>query len=183
VEHQLNKLVLPVVRDMDMVGVSHGMTVSGGGISQSESKVQYDLLADFTIFPDNYHQERLEALMHQLELAIGAYEERKRSALRDWFNPLFWIAAVIRIPVWILELAGLISAHEEHSAIVKLYGWAVRIAFLLVLLFLAAFLAKKAGISLPWDLPGHPIKWRNHSAGLYPYQPPRLPTKGRLPGV
>ena len=93
------------------------------------------------------------------------------------------MAAVIRIPVSILEFAGLISPYEEHSALIKFYGWAVRIAFLFVLLFLAAFLAKKAGISLPWDLLGHPITWRNHSAGLCPYQPPRLPTRDRLPGV
>jgi hypothetical protein len=160
VEHQLNKLVLPVARDMDMVGIRHGMTVSVSGdeMGKPDRKVQYDLLADFTIFPENYHRQRLEALMLRLEMAIGAYEERKRNAIRDWFNPLFWIAAVIRIPVSILEFAGLISAYEEHSAIVKLYGWAVRIAFLFVLVLLAAFLAKKVGISFPWDLVGHPFK-------------------------
>lgn len=157
-EHQLNKLVLPVARDMDMVGVRHGMTVSGGGMGKPDRKVQYDLLADFTIFPDDYREQRLEALMHRLEMAIGAYEEHQRNAIRDWFNPLFWIAAVIRIPVSILEFAGLISTEEENSAVVKFYGCAVRIAFLSVLVFLAAFLAKKTGIPLPWDLLGHLFK-------------------------
>jgi len=154
-EHQLNKLVLPVAWDMDMAGIRHGMTVSGGEMGKPDRKVQYDLLADFMIFPENYHRQRLEALMRRLEMAIGVYEERKRNAIRDWFNPLFWIAAVIRIPVSILEFAGLISAYEEHSAIIKLYGWAIRIAFLFVLVFLAAFLAKKAGLSFPRDLLGH----------------------------
>ncbi len=157
-EHLLNKLVSPVARDMDMVGVRHGVTVSGGGTGKPDRKVQYDLLADFTTFPDDYRQERLEALTHRLEMAIGAYEERKRDAIRDWFNPLFWIAAVIRIPVSILEFAGLISTYEENSAIIKFYGWAVRIAFLSVLVFLAAFLAKKTSFSLPWDLLGHLFK-------------------------
>jgi hypothetical protein len=158
VEQQLNKLVLSVARDMDMVGVRHGMTVSVGGVGKPDGKVQYDLLADFTIFPENYHQQRLEVLMHRLEMVIGAYEERKQNAIRDWFNPLFWLAAVIRIPVSILEFAGLISTYEEHSALIKFYGWAVRIAFLSVLVFLAAFLAQKAGISPPWVLLGHHFK-------------------------
>jgi len=184
VEHELNKLVVPVARDMDMAGIRHDVAVSGGEMGKPDRKVQYDLLADFTIFPENYHHQRLEALMRRLEMAIGAYEERKRNAIRDWFNPLFWIAAVIRIPVSILEFAGLISAYEEHSAIIKLYGWAIRIAFLFVLAFLAAYLAKKAGLSFPRDLLGHAFKRGNYFlCSLLAYRVLRLHTKQSLPGV
>ena len=135
-------------------------------MGKPDRKVQYDLLADFMIFPENYHRQRLEALMRRLEMAIGAYEERKQNAIRDWFNPLFWIAAVIRIPVSILEFAGLISAYEEHSAIIKLYGWAIRIALLFVLVFLAAFLAEKAGLSFPRDLLTRGLSLVHRSSGL-----------------
>jgi len=56
------------------------------------------------------------------------------------------------------KLPKLVTTDEQHSAIIKFYDWAVRLTFLFALVFLVAFLAKKAGISFPWDVLTHFIR-------------------------
>ena len=135
-EREFNQLATRVARYMDMVGVSHGMTLVSGGAEVGDRRIPLDLLADFMTFPERHREQRLEALILRLDLAIGAYQEHQRNAIRRWVNPLFWIATAIVSAVSILEFAGLMSSREKQLAPIYSYGWGIRIAFLLVCLSL-----------------------------------------------
>jgi hypothetical protein len=148
IEHQMYRLVMPIMRDMEIMGVPHLVTVE----VISGKKRQRSLVGDFLIFPDDWHRAKFEILLQRLEIAIGTYQERMRGAVIDWFNPLFWIACIVRIPESILEYAGLIRTTEQHSSFLKVYAWTIRAAFGFVLVVAAAWLANKLGLKLPWDV-------------------------------
>ena len=81
--------------------------------------------------------------MQSLERGVGVYAELKKAALRRMFSPLTWIAALLRIPITVLERAGMA---EASSGMLKAYAWILRITFLALVVFGAA----KLGISVPW---------------------------------
>ena len=85
-------------------------------------------------------------IMRKLEAGIGLYEARKRQAFMELFYPTTWIAFLLRLPISILEKAGLASA-ETSSLLVKGYMWVIRVC---VLLLLISFTAKQLGIPIPW---------------------------------
>jgi hypothetical protein len=62
------------------------------------------------------------------------------------FSPLSWIAAAVRLPISILERAG-IESGEASSGVLKAYALLMRAIMLVILLFIAA----KLGISIPWE--------------------------------
>jgi hypothetical protein len=63
------------------------------------------------------------------------------------FNPLTWIAALLRAPFIVFERAGLVRTEEERSRLVGIYIWFLRILILLIL----AFAAARLGLSIPWS--------------------------------
>src|SRR5262249_16508300 len=97
----------------------------------------YDILEHF-----HGHQDVFEVLMTLLERAIGVYQEWRDAAFRDLFNPLVWLAWFIRLPISVLERAGL-QDEATASRVVKGYGGIVRIAVLGVLM--------RLGVPIPWD--------------------------------
>ena len=146
IETEMNKLALLVTRDMDLCGVSHIVTIDDFG-----KKRQRSLIFDYQIFPDNRHQQKFETLMQRLEMTIGQYEERRHQAILDWFNPLFWIACAVRVPVVIFENAGFVTTADDHSRFIKIYEWIVRVVFVFILVIGAAYAAKRLGLTLPWE--------------------------------
>lgn len=85
---------------------------------------------------------------------VGLYEERQHYAIINWFNPLFWAASVLRIPVAILEYGGLITTTEQHSSWIKFYEWVGRIAFGFAVVIVVAYVASKLGFAVPWNVLG-----------------------------
>src|SRR5205814_393913 len=78
----------------------------------------------------------------KLDEGIGLYEELKRRAFRELFNPLAWIAHVLYAPVWVMQRAGLEDPNEPPSAVLRAYAWVLRVmAFIAV-----ALLLKKLGL-------------------------------------
>ena len=146
IEIQMNKLAIPVMRDMARANVLH--TVA----AKDNPKQIYSLIADFLTLPDSWHQRKFNMLMQQLDRVIGLYEQRRAQAVRNWFNPLFWMACVVRMPEIIFEHAGLIRTSEQHSAFLGVYKWFVRVVFLVALTIGVTWIAKKLGLNLPWDL-------------------------------
>ena len=74
------------------------------GVARKEDR--YDLILDYFRLPrerDAY--QAYEAVMAALEQAIGVYEARLRQAKRDLFNPVVWVAHVIRLPITVMEHA------------------------------------------------------------------------------
>jgi hypothetical protein len=115
-------------------------------------KRQRSVVADFLIFPDDWHRAKFELLIQRLEMAIGHYEERKRRAILDWFNPLFWAACAMRIPENVLEYAGFFRTADQHSSFLKVYVWVLRVLFVFALVIAVSWLANRLGLTLPWDI-------------------------------
>jgi len=138
IEQQINRLTLVVGDHLRRAGIDAAVTVD-----EWETRTD-DLVAGYlelTRGQGGYETQRM--LMALLESALGFYEARKKAALREMFNPLNWIAGLLRIPIAILERAGV---EEASSWIVKAYAWMLRIGLLLLVIFGAA----KLGISIPW---------------------------------
>jgi hypothetical protein len=148
IEHQMQRLALPIMRDMELARVPHTVVLDARGGRER----QRSLVADFLIFPDDWHQLKFETLMQRLENAIGQYQERKRRAVLDWFNPLFWTACVVRIPENVMEYAGFIRTADQHSSFLQVYAWVIRVLFGFVLVVGVSWLADKLGLKLPWDI-------------------------------
>jgi hypothetical protein len=146
-ERQMNKIAPQVVRDMDLSGISHRVKLDLDGEKRSLS-----LVTDYLAFPEDARSSKFKSLMHRLDMAVGQYEDRERNAVRDCFNPLFWVAFVLRMPITILEYAGLITTTEHHSAWVKFYEWIGRITFGFSVVILVAYVAARLGFSVPWNV-------------------------------
>jgi hypothetical protein len=151
-EQQINRLIPIVIIHLRRIGINS--TVTGDELQEKDylgqemEKVSraYDVVDNYLEMFDGRHglQAHL-TLMGLLERALGLYESRKKRALLEMFNPLNWIAELIRMPITVLERAG---GQEASTGILKVYYWIFRIAFLSLVIFVAA----KLGISIPWKL-------------------------------
>lgn len=91
-------------------------------------------------------------VMQAAERGIGVYEDLKETQRRLRHSPLTWIGWMLRLPITVLERAG-VETDEASSKVVAGYGWFLRIAMGAVLSSLAALLsllATKLGTSIPW---------------------------------
>jgi hypothetical protein len=150
VGQEMNKLVTQIMFDMQLVGVRH--TVDVQTILSGRKPMKLSLVADYQNFPQDQQRKRFLSLMQRLDFAVGAYTSRKRYAMWDWCNPLFWVGSAARIPMTVLEYGGLINTQEEHSKFVTFYVWFVRGVTLLCIVLLAAWLGKRLGITIPWNI-------------------------------
>jgi hypothetical protein len=81
-----------------------------------------------------------------LERAIGYYFALQERAFRELFSPITWLAFLVRIPIVVLERAG-VPMEDASSRGVQTSAWIMRLAAI-VLLVLAS---TKLGLSIPWD--------------------------------
>ena len=144
-ENQLNQLIPVVQFDLSITGIS-----TRGKVRVNDDPKLWrtvDLVSSYLDqFPQDAQQGRYELLMQCIERNIGWFLERQRRAKWETVNPLHWLAQVIRLPITVLERAGLIPTEREHSKFVTVYVWLLRAVFLSILVFVAA----KLGISIPW---------------------------------
>jgi hypothetical protein len=151
IAQQINRLIPIVSHYFSRVGIDTHIVASEweeadflGGELKKVAR-EHDLVGDY--FEMNasarlaFSAHRM--LMDSLERAIGIYEARRKAALCEMFNPLNWIAGLIRIPIAILDRAGV---EEPSSGVLKAYGWILR----LLVLAVVGFAATKLGISIPW---------------------------------
>lgn len=83
-----------------------------------------DVISDYEYWPDRSFQwefTRFDALMRVLNATIGSYQHRLEVAKRERWNPLVWIAWVLRWPKYVLEYSGL--AHGENASEKALTFW------------------------------------------------------------
>jgi hypothetical protein len=156
-ERQLAYLAMPVCRDLEVCGVTHVVNVKDPYAPEKEPR-RLSVITNFTQFPEGQSQRRFEALIQRIDFAIGQYEDRKRAAVRDWFSPVFWLGVLLRVPVRVYEYAGFIRTEDDHSGFVKVYNYATRVLIITILVFLATWAAKKAGVTMPWDVITHFVK-------------------------
>jgi hypothetical protein len=116
-----------------------------GHIEHSEKEEVFDVIEDYLELPHKRYS--FDAVMASVERTIGIYEEAKKVALLRSFNPLNWLAVLIRLPLTVLERAGLAEDPQTHSKLANTYTWILKIT-MLILLFL---LASKLGLSIKWS--------------------------------
>jgi hypothetical protein len=116
-------------------------------VDNHEEQERYDLILDYFRLPrwDNGYKA-FEAVMSVLEQAIGVYEVRLNQAKREFFNPVAWVAHVIRIPITVLERAGLAAHEKTASMVIGAYARSVQILMVIILVFIAV----RLGVKIPW---------------------------------
>jgi hypothetical protein len=143
-QREINRLIPLVARDLDDVGISRLVSWTESEPAE-DVDVTHDLIENCLnhdasgagVRAGNLHRQ----CMAQLEQGIGVYEYLANKAIARWRNPIHWLAAVIRLPLDVLEAAGL-SDEGNKSAVLTAYGWVMRFGAFLVLLLVA----KKLGI-------------------------------------
>jgi hypothetical protein len=110
-------------------------------------ETSYDVILDYFRLPRD-HKPHLayEATMNTLEQGIGTYQVALSHARRELYDPVAWLAKVIRIPITVMERAGF-GGHEKTQEL--MLGGYVRFikiamgAFIIVVTLLL-------GIKIPW---------------------------------
>jgi len=109
---------------------------------------EFDIILDLFDYLNGARTKPYDVVVNTLNQGIGYYENAEHRAFWELFNPLSWIAFILRIPLLIIQKAGLVSDEEVASKILIFYVWLVRI----IILTGIAFLTAKLGISIPWHL-------------------------------
>jgi hypothetical protein len=152
IDREISGLAVAVHRMLYEVGIPTRITRTVRDLNLSPEgqrqfrEQQNDIISDyFDLQSDQNHQHIFELIMRTLEEGIGVYEMREERAFWELFNPLFWVAMLVRAPIWILQRAGLAGDEQMRSLIVGIYG---KLIYLLLILALG-FLVVRQGI-LTW---------------------------------
>ena len=152
---EINKLIPVVEVLLSIVEISTTLAYTQRelqGISDSlnpqykEKKTTVNVLGNYF---DILHREELkcrETLIDAIDRGIGYFGELKKLSLRACFNPLRWIAILLRLPIMILEYANLIDSEASKTKFIEAYAWVIR-ALMFVLI---SFLAAKMGLNIDW---------------------------------
>jgi len=144
-EQHINQLIPLVHRDLFYARISLGATRGEAG---SEAERHYDMILQFFEFIRDGGGNVYNMVIGALDQGIGYYKAKKHQAFWDIFNPVSWIAFILRIPLIIIQKTGLVIDEKGASWILKIYGLIIRALILLIL----AFLATKLGVSIPWNV-------------------------------
>ena len=139
IRHYINKLIPLVRRDLFYAKIN--VNVISTRIERGEEVTrEYDLILDFFQYVNR--TSSLDMIVGSIDRGIGFYEDFQKRRFWDLFNPLAWLALIIKIPLIIIQKADLVEDEEAGSRLMKLYGWAVKSLMLILLLFIA----KKLGV-------------------------------------
>jgi hypothetical protein len=83
--------------------------------------------------PSITEPRQFEFLMEHLEVARGGYSYIKSLSKRRWKNPIWWLAQILRIPISIIEFAGINTQNEATS---KMVYWIIQVLMGIVLALL-----------------------------------------------
>ncbi len=155
IDREINRLIPLVGSYLYMSGIPTEITAEWTKYDKNmEEKIierKYDLVGHYFELLHQGSGQPHELLRNALEQAIGYYEMRKERAFIELFNPLTWVALVLRAPNYVRDRAGLTN-EKTNSTIEKIFFWSMRILFGIILLFIAA----KLGISISRD---DVLKW------------------------
>jgi len=165
-ELEINKLLVIVHRDVVEANVVPLVEYSWNEphvdrataeVVREEKKRLYDVITHYyQLVEDHPYHKDFAAIMSVLEQAIGMYEARVKYTFGQLFNPIEWISWLVRLPLEILERAGLDQNDDMHKRAYSIYGWIIRVVFALILLLIAA----RIGIKVDWkELFSRTVRW------------------------
>lgn len=131
IEQQISRLQPLVSGFLFQAGIATTFTFSQPSFDREKDRVvmdpagRYDVIIQYFELPGGdlgrARQEWFEKVMNVLEQGIGVYEARRARALREKFNPLSWLAGILRIPLIVLGRAGLLDTEEGPSVVLRGY--------------------------------------------------------------
>jgi hypothetical protein len=158
IDREINRLIPMVHGYLNVVNVNtiYTQTSQRRDFDESErpasqeTERHFDAVVDYfniSQMPGMRAGQEFELLLGLTDRGIGIYESRLKVARREMFNPLIWIAGLLRAPLYVFERAGFDeSPGAVQSAVMQIYAWSVRFLFVAILVLAAA----KLGISIPW---------------------------------
>jgi hypothetical protein len=119
-----------------------------GQSAEKKERVEYDLILDFFNVPRDVNwSQNMEALLQRLDMGIGIHKTHLPQAKWDLFNPAMWMAYIIRLPITVLERAGMMSHPTTQEKFLTVYAWVVQFATLALILIVAGHY----GAKIPWS--------------------------------
>jgi hypothetical protein len=121
--------MMMVSRDLIEIGV---FTVVKYGksheLDEEEEMRSIDLILDYYRLPrDRNPHLAYEAVTDALEQGIGLYKARQKQAFREIFNPIIWLAYLIRLPITVMERAGMLGHEKTKEMALRVYGRIIQI--------------------------------------------------------
>ena len=119
---------------------------AGSAIESTQKEEKYDLIVGYLQVPVGSieAQRNCDLLVTILEEGIGMYQSRKQIAWREIFYPTVWLAYIVRLPITILERAGV---RPSDQMITDIYGKLLQAAMLVLIVLLGL----KLGFTIPWE--------------------------------
>lgn len=145
IEQEIRETKMIISYDLRHCGVGTRVTVTTRGEAND-----YDLIIDYFRMSNDDELDRsqnFEEVMELLDAGVGAHKNRLERAKFEMFSPITWIAYVIRLPITVLERAGLASHPKSQEKFLNVYAWAVQFSMLaLILVVLGHY-----GAKIPWS--------------------------------
>jgi hypothetical protein len=148
IEQEIYRLMRIVHRDLNFAGVPTGIYYKHWDpVEQKDEREDYDTILDYFRLPrEQSARQAFEAVMGVLEQGVGIYAARLSQARWELFNPITWAAYAVRIPITIMERAGLVG-HEKTTEMV-LGGYARVMKFLMIAILCLILIL--LGAKVPW---------------------------------
>lgn len=134
IEQAISRMVFAVGNDLDDVEVSSGITmlVDADDIDDfadgRQVRQAFDLINDYFVVRRHKGFGRSDIFMDTIRVldeGIGAYETIKERAKFDFINPIAWCAWLMRIPISVLQRAGIATGEAAGEKTLRFIAWAV----------------------------------------------------------
>jgi hypothetical protein len=115
-------------------------------VIQVEKEQKFDIISDYLRIcrNDTDAQHLFEVMMTTLEEGIGVYQLREQRAWRELFFPTVWLAYIIRLPITVLQRAGI---RPSDKLVTDIYGRLIQAGTLILIVLLSI----KLGVTIPWE--------------------------------
>lgn len=149
-DREINRLIPIVHSYLLAIGLGLALTLripvedynDSGQLIHRMTERKLDLIRSYFDLP--HSQYTYEKIMGLLDQGIGFYEARSQRAFWELFNPLIWLAWILKTPLFVLEHAGF---PNFEGRVFGAYAWTVRI----LMLFLIGGLAARVWGIPSWD--------------------------------
>jgi hypothetical protein len=148
IDQEITRIQRPVAWDLNMIGVPTGIYYQEyDAIEHRDVRTDYDAIVDYFRLPRDIQAHRAyDTVMHIVEQGIGLYELRLKQAKRELFNPVIWLAYIIRLPITVMERAGF-GGHEKTQEL--LLGGYAKFMKIMMGIIVGLFMVRQ-GIKFPW---------------------------------
>lgn len=144
IETEIAKMMSQVQFILNHAGI--GTAINYNSRRQASTPQTYDVITNYFDLPEESRRESFEIIMRLLDRGIGDYEALKAHAVRRKFNPLHWMTWLVRLPLTLMEHAGLLGHDKMREAVIGWYGKFLQ--FLMGALLLLACIV--LGLKVPW---------------------------------